>query len=177
MAITISGSGTMGVMASGGITGGATLTSGTAVASTSGTSIDFTSIPSWVKRITVLFNNVGTASINYLQVQLGSGSIQTSGYSGSVSTLATGISITATPSSAFYVVNKSATGDTYSGAIVFTLQSSNNWVMTSAIYGTNLLRNNVAGGSISLSGALSTLSITDSSGASFNAGSINVLYE
>jgi hypothetical protein len=29
---------------------------GTAVASTSGTSIDFTSIPSWIKRITVVFN-------------------------------------------------------------------------------------------------------------------------
>ena len=32
------------------------LTLGTAVASTSGTSIDFSSIPSWVKRVTVMFN-------------------------------------------------------------------------------------------------------------------------
>ena len=32
------------------------ITSATAVASTSGTSIDYTGIPSWVKRITVMFN-------------------------------------------------------------------------------------------------------------------------
>jgi len=36
--------------------GASLITSGTAVASTSGTSIDFTGIPSWVKRITVMFN-------------------------------------------------------------------------------------------------------------------------
>ena len=42
------------------IQGGA-VTSGTAVASTSGTAIDFTSIPSWVKRITVMFSGVSTS--------------------------------------------------------------------------------------------------------------------
>ena len=41
-------------------TGVGVLTSGTAQASTSGTSIDFTSIPSWVKRITVMFDGVST---------------------------------------------------------------------------------------------------------------------
>jgi hypothetical protein len=40
------------------------IVSGTSVASTSGTSIDFTSIPSWVKRITVMFD-AGTINILY----------------------------------------------------------------------------------------------------------------
>ena len=35
-----------------------TITSGTSQASTSGTAILFTGIPSWVKRVTVMFNGV-----------------------------------------------------------------------------------------------------------------------
>jgi hypothetical protein len=53
---------------------------GTAVASTSGTSIDFTSIPSWVKRVTVIFNEVSTNGTSIVQVQLGSTTFTTSGY-------------------------------------------------------------------------------------------------
>ena len=59
---------------------GGTITSGTAVASTSGTSIDFTSIPSWVKRITVMFNGVSTNGTSQVQIQLGAGSVTTTGY-------------------------------------------------------------------------------------------------
>jgi hypothetical protein len=58
----------------------------TAVASTSGTSVSFTSIPSWVKKITVMFNGVSTNSTNVMQLQIGSGSIDISGYSGSAGT-------------------------------------------------------------------------------------------
>ena len=46
------------------------IVSGTAVASTSGTSIDFTSIPSWVKRITVMFNGVSLTGTDALLIQL-----------------------------------------------------------------------------------------------------------
>ena len=46
------------------------IVSGTAVP-TSGTSIDFTGIPAWVKRITVMFTGVSTNGSGYLQIQLG----------------------------------------------------------------------------------------------------------
>jgi hypothetical protein len=59
------------------------ITAGTAVASTSGTSIDFTSIPSWVKRITVMIAGVSTNGSSIIQIQLGdSGGVETSGYTG-----------------------------------------------------------------------------------------------
>ena len=61
---------------------GGVLTSGTAVASTSGTSITFSSIPSWAKRVTVMFNGVSTSGSSNIQVQLGAGSTTTSGYTG-----------------------------------------------------------------------------------------------
>ena len=47
------------------------ISAGTSVASTSGTSIDFTSIPSWVKRITVILNGVSTNGGDVPQIQLG----------------------------------------------------------------------------------------------------------
>jgi len=59
------------------------LVSGTSQASTSGTSIDFTGIPSWVKRITVMFNGVSTNGTSNKQIQLGdSGGFETTGYLG-----------------------------------------------------------------------------------------------
>ena len=56
---------------------------GTAQASTSGTAITFTGIPSGVKRITVMFNGVSTSGSSDIQIRIGSGSVDTSGYSGS----------------------------------------------------------------------------------------------
>ena len=56
---------------------------GTAQASTSGASIDFTSIPSWVKRITVMFSGVSTNGSSNWLVQLGTASgVENTGYLG-----------------------------------------------------------------------------------------------
>ena len=63
-------------------TTGTLLTAGTAVTTTSGTSVAYTSIPSWVKRITMSFNGVSSSGSSNWQIQLGSGSYTASGYSG-----------------------------------------------------------------------------------------------
>ena len=55
-------------------------TRGTAVASTSGTSIDFTGLPDWVKRITVMFSGVSTNGTSNYIIQIGAGSITSTGY-------------------------------------------------------------------------------------------------
>ena len=59
------------------------ITSGTSVASTSGTYIDFTSIPSWAKRIVILINGVSTSGSSPLLIQAGpSGGVDTTSYNG-----------------------------------------------------------------------------------------------
>ena len=68
-------------LGSGLVAGASLITSGTAVASTSGTSIDFTGIPSWAKRITVMFNGVSTNGTSQQLIQIGSGSVNATGYS------------------------------------------------------------------------------------------------
>jgi hypothetical protein len=154
------------------------LVSGTAVASTSGTSIDFTSIPSWVKRITVMFNGVSTNGTSVVQIQVGSGSFSTSGYF-SVSNYS-GSALTTSTTGIVIEVSGSATAACKRyGAIVLTLVNSNTWVEQGNIASdTNTISQSCSGFAPALAGALDRVRITTVGGTdTFDAGSINILYE
>jgi hypothetical protein len=158
------------------------ITLGTSVASTSGTAIDFTSIPSWVKRITVMFVGVSTSSTSPPQIQIGSGSVTTSGYVGSNSIVAIAGVASTLFTSGFGIgqstSNWSATS-TMNGSIVLTSVAGNSWscfgvvsnsVTSPATY--------ITSGSITLGGTLDRIRITTVNGTdTFDAGSINILYE
>jgi len=159
----------------------APVVSGTAVASTSGTSIDFTSIPSWVKRITVMLQGVSTNGTNTYQIQIGAGSITTSGYASvNASTAGTGIGTTAY-TSGFVIVLPSAATNVNSGAVRITNLTGNTWVVEGVVASTDTNRSNICAGSIALSGTLDRLRIiasaTGSPSDTFDAGTINILYE
>jgi len=95
----------------------------TAVASTSGTSIDFTGIPSWPKRVTVIFNGVGTSgTVGYL-IQIGSGSITSSGYVGGGNRLGSGSGFPGT-STAGFLINSGAVGGAKNGSIAIKLMNT-----------------------------------------------------
>lgn len=161
--------------------GSSVITSGTAVASTSGTSIDFTGIPSWVKRITVMFSGVSFTSTSPLGiVQIGSGSVTTSGYLGTLTTLvsASSVSTNAMTTGFGYANFSGAAADTVIGAMVLTTLGSNVWVAFGTFGNTNTLRGLFSGGNITLGGALDRVRITTTDGTTtFDAGSINILYE
>jgi hypothetical protein len=152
------------------------LVSGTAVASTSGTSIDFTGLPSWVKRITVMLNGVSTSSTSALLIQVGSSSVSTSGYTSVSQNVSTG-----TSSSAGFLLNgSSAAAQTYTSVIPICLVSSNTWI-TSGVLGIGSTATNIttfSGSSPALGGSLDRVRITTVNGTdTFDAGSINILYE
>lgn len=154
-------------------------TSGTAVASTSGTSIDFTSIPSWVKRITVMFSGISTNGTSNYQVQIGAGSVVTSGYAAAVTAATstwTGNIGSATGGFQFY--NTGAASDVVNGHLVLTLISGNTWVSSSNVIASTGLRASSGAGSLALGGTLDRVRITTVNGTdTFDAGSINILYE
>jgi hypothetical protein len=153
------------------------LTSGTAQASTSGTSIDFTGIPSWVKRITVMFNGVVNTGASNLIIQIGAGSVTTSGYASNASTVGSGGNNSST-STAGFVVDGTPTGSwVRRGIATICLMGSNTWACSSTLGALSTL-NNFGGGNVTLSGALDRVRITGSNGTdTFSAGSINILYE
>jgi len=159
-------------------TGVGVLTSGTAQASTSGTSIDFTSIPSWVKRITVMFDGVSTSSTSNLLIQLGDlGGIETSGYiSGAINQTAI-----STSTAGFIVTHNTAAAAFQNGAITFSLLNSStySWVSAGNLYDFSIgTQVSCSAGSKSLSTTLDRIRITTVNGTDdFDAGSINILYE
>jgi len=152
------------------------ITSGTAVASTSGTSIDFTSIPAWVKRITVMFSSVSSSGTSNYLIQIGSGSLTTSGYgAGSGAIIAQ-----MTYSTAGFIQSQAmVAANSYSGAYTIFLVGSNIYVGSGGLGTTN--NNNVAfinNGTVTLGGTLDRVRITTVNGTDlFDAGSINIMYE
>lgn len=154
------------------------LTSGTAIASTSGTSIDFTGIPSWVKRITVMFQGVSLSGTANLRVQLGtSGGVVTSGYLGGSSTIASTVS-SANATAGFEVFDGGSAASVRHGTMTITNLTSNTWVAVGVFGQSDQARTNVYGGSTALAGTADRVRITTSNGTdTFDAGTINILYE
>ena len=156
-----------------------TLVQGTAVASTSGTSIDFTGIPSWVKRITVMFQGVSTSGTSDWLIQLGdSGGIENTGY------LGTGASIQAGTGETLYTAGigiRSGSAATVANGAVNIFQiisSSNTWVAQGVIGQSNSARMLLIGSGKSLSDTLTQVRITTVNGTdTFDAGTINIQYE
>lgn len=153
------------------------LKSGTAQASTSGTSIDFTSIPSWVKRITVMFDGVSTNGSSNIQIQIGSGSFSTTGYLGAASSNGTAASANST--TGLILTGGSAASCVYFGLATICLIGSNKWACSGNLGRSDSNVSNAAGSSSpALSGALDRVRITTVNGTdTFDAGSINILYE
>jgi hypothetical protein len=154
------------------------IVSGTAVASTSGTSIDFTGIPSWVKRITVMFQGVSLSGSSSFLIQIGAGSITSTGYV-STSNNANQASATSGLSSTAGFVVQAAVGASgvASGHMTITNITGNAWVSShTAKDGTTICM--WGGGDVTLGGALDRVRITTVNGTdTFDAGSINILYE
>ena len=155
------------------------IVSGTAVASTSGTSIDFTGIPSWVRRITVMFNGVSTNGSSNIQIQLGdSGGIETTGYLGSSTYTSTGSTTVAFTTGIGFHLSSVGAGVVIAGSVVFNNVNSNIWVASGSVAMTQFAAFIATAGNKTLSDVLTQIRITTVNGTdTFDAGSINILYE
>lgn len=158
------------------------LTLGASAATTSGTSVAITGIPSWAKRITLQLLGVSTNGGSQLMVQLGdSGGVETTGYLGGAATSSSSVTSTASDSAGFILEAGGAftAASIRYGHIVLTLSdASNTWSMSSV---TALTAGNVvsqAAGGKQTSAALDRISLTTVGGTeAFDSGSINILYE
>ena len=146
---------------------------GTSV-SASGTAVDFTSIPSWVKRITIMLNGVSLTSTGNYLYQVGTGGTPTtSGYS-SFTAVIGGSGTTFPASSTAGIIHWVATASVnIYASIVFVNVSGNIWLATGVGAG------GTTSGGVTLSGTLDMVRITNTATGtnSFDAGTINILYE
>lgn len=156
----------------------------TAVASTSGTSIDFTGLPAWVKKITVMFSAVSLSSNSTFRIQLGTGATPTYTTSGYVTfgvTFAAASVGAATDTGGFPIgQNQTAAGvTTYGGSCIITNVTGNTWSYMAICGGSSTTNGGLlGGGSVPLGAVLTAVRVTTISGTdTFDAGTINILYE
>jgi hypothetical protein len=148
---------------------------GTALTTTSGTTADFTGIPAWVERITVMFQNVSLTTNDYYLVQLGTGSTTytTTGYTSTASLVTTGNTIQ-TSTTGLIMYNALGAGFA-SGHMVITNITGNSWVATAVLKrGTDGVQ--MSAGDVTLGAALTAVRFTCNGGA-FDSGTVNIIYE
>jgi hypothetical protein len=151
----------------------------TAVASTSGTSIDFTGIPAWVERITVMFNGVSLSGSSSILLQLGTGTTTytTTGYVGGGARFGASSVASATFTTGFALNNATAAA-LIGGSVAITNVTGNTWSASGMCGETSGEFMCMTAGSIALAALLTAVRITTVNGTdTFDAGSINIIYE
>jgi len=139
--------------------------------------LDFYNIPSWVKRITIMMNGVSTSGTSVILIQLGdSGGIENTGYT-AASYNETGGS-NSTSSAGFSANHASVAASAYNGSMTITSMGSNIFAETGIFYRSGTAGMAYCAGTKTLSDTLTQIRITTVNGTdTFDAGSINILYE
>lgn len=155
------------------------LVSGTSV-SASGTSVDFTAIPAWVKRITIMVSGLSTNGTSVKMVRLGySGGFENSGYlsASCFANNATGAVSVANYTDGFALTGVNA-ADVQDGTVVLTKLTGNTWVCSGLIgFSSGGALGSVAG-TKATSGTLDRVRVTTQGGTdTFDAGTVNIMYE
>lgn len=150
------------------------ITLATAQATTSGTAIDFTGIPSWVNRVTVTVYGVSWAvSSDSLLVQIGdSGGVETSGYS---SLSASSNSSNLNSSAGFIINNSTSISNTVNSTVILTKHTGNKWNATGTSTAFDVVTS--FAGVKELTGTLDRVRLTSVTGVTFDAGAVNISYE
>jgi hypothetical protein len=151
-------------------------TRGTAVATTSGTAIDFTSIPSWVKRITVMFNQSSAVGSSSYLIQIGSGSISSIGYVSTSNALNQISASDGVNSTSGFIMRVNGASNTLSGIMHITNISGNIWI-SSHVCKLDTAVVILGAGDCTISGVLDRVRITNTTPEAFDAGSVNIMYE
>jgi hypothetical protein len=156
-------------------------TNATAQDATSGTALDYTSIPSWASKVTLSFAGVSTSGANSLLIQLGtSGGVETTGYLGSSASGGNASTPAVSNFTTGFGVLSGSAGNVLHGSVTISLLSSlsNSWVAAGTLGTSNTAAFFTVSGSKALSGTLDRLRLTTSGGVdTFDAGAVNIQYE
>jgi hypothetical protein len=139
--------------------------------------VSFLNIPSWVKRITMMFSGVSLSGTSLPLVQMGAGSIEITGYVSTGQSITGGVGGANASSTAGMVINDGGAANLKTGHMFLTHMGSNLWISSHSMRVTTAACVFGAGDK-TLSGTLDRVRITTVGGTdTFDAGSINILYE
>ena len=145
--------------------------------SVTGTSVDFTGLPSWAKEITLMLDGVSTSGTSSVLIQLGtSEGIQNTGYTGASSV--TSNAVNTAQFSAGFIINMSTEAATgvRRGFITFVNFNGNIWVGFGVFARSDTALTSTVAGSVTLSAVLDRVRLTTVNGTdTFDLGSIGLL--
>lgn len=146
----------------------------------SGTLVDFTGIPSWAKRISVVLSDVSTSGSSQMVIRLGAGGIVSTGYS-ATSFLGTVGNATSSSnlSTAFPITTSQVAASERSGIITLIKITGNTWVSSGTIISSdNGSYAFISTGNVTLGADLDTIRLTTANGTdTFDLGTVNITYE
>lgn len=155
------------------------LTLGTANTSVSGgTVIVHGGIPSWARRVTIMYSALSTNGTTPIIIQVStSGTFKTTGYLGAAAVIegATGYTI------GFGIGNSNVSGtDSQHGSLTLNLldPGTNTWIAGGTAARSDGVEAGLTSGAVSLAGALDSIRFTTTSGTDlFDAGATNISWE
>lgn len=149
------------------------------VASTSGTAVTFTSIPTWAKKITISLSGVSTNGTSPVQLRIGSGSIDSTTYQSGGTYVGGTNEASGTNSGTGVVMEGSGSASILRhGHVVLTHLGSNVWTVSGVIGRQESAYAHIFGGSHTLAGVLDRVQLTTVNGTdTFDAGTVGVLVE
>lgn len=148
-------------------------------ATTAGTQFDFTGVPAWVRKITVLVNAVSLTAGDLPIIQLGTiGGFVVTGYLSSIGSISSGGSASRMTSTAGFVVGNTAASE--AGTVVLELYlvgATNTWI--ASVSGARSTGEAFAGGggSLALGAALTQVRLTRTGASTFDGGSVSLIWE
>ncbi len=148
----------------------------TVASTTTGTEIDFTGIPSWAKRISVVLNGVSLSGTDNLLLQLGdAGGIEATGYIGGSRWTDTASNITSTSG---FAVGGGSSSYAMTGTILIHNITGSTWVFSVSGFETESSFSSIAGGGVkSLSTTLDRIRLTRTGSDTFASGSVTIMWE
>jgi hypothetical protein len=142
----------------------------------SGTAVDFTGIPSWAKRITVMLNGVSTNGSSPVEIKATFGAIPSTYFGSGIAI--TPIAISGNLSTTGFQIAGQNSANIRSGLCILSKLSGNLWIASINGTFTDLIGSFNGGGSTLLTGPLDSVRITTVNGTdTFDAGTINISYE
>jgi hypothetical protein len=159
---------------------GSRMTSTTLVTA-SGSTVDFTGIPSWVRKITLMFDGISFTGTDSLLLQIGgSGGIENTGYATSFASVSNGASPSVTERTDSWALQSNSATGAFTGLVTLGLldPSTNKWVASGNIArGAGLLNVYCIAGSKAIATALQRVRLAASGANTFDAGTVSILYE
>ena len=154
------------------------LTQMTEQTASSNTSFDFTSIPSWVVRITISLASISTTGNTYPKIQLGSSlGISTSGYAGSGTIISSGVASLNDTTGFIIYDNGPSSAESISGSLILTRVSGNTWVANGVFANETVAQTRLCSGYKTLVNTLDRVRITIDGSDAFDSGTVNLMYE